>query len=504
MVKRSRSSLTHRTLDGMLWTGGGKATRALLQILVLAVLSRLVSAVDFGVLSAALVVVGLSQIFSRLGLGPALVQIPELEPRHLKAAFTLSVLTSFAWAGGLWLAAPAIAAFYRIDQVEPVLRALVWMFPLNGIAVVSGSLLQRELKFRWLAQREVASYLVGYGVVGIGLAIAGWGVWALVWGNLAQAGVNTLLLLLGRPPTFSLWPDRRSLGELTYFSGGFTIGRVANYLATQGDNLVTGRWLGAAALGIYGRAYQLMAVPSMLFGDVLDNVLFPSLARLQEDKARLGKAYIRGISLIALAMLPASVLLVVLAPELIRVVLGPRWDAVVQPFQILASCMLFRTSYKMSDSLSRATGSVYRRAWRQVIYAALVIGGAWIGTHWGVSGVATAVSVALLVNFISMADLSLKVCELTWGRFLRAHVPAFALALISGLVAWGSVTLLRQSGLPAVVCLTAAGSLSLLTILGLLRYRPEQFLGPEGAWMLQTLRTYVTGRFAVPPVAEQG
>jgi PST family polysaccharide transporter len=504
MVKRSGSSLTHLTLDGMLWTGGGKATRALLQLVVLAVLSRLVSAVDFGVLSAALVVIGLSQIFARLGLGPALVQIPELEPRHLRAAFTLSVLTSFAWAGGLWLAAPAIAAFYRIDQVEPVLRALVWMFPLSGIAVVSGSLLQRELKFRWLAQREVASYLIGYGVVGIALAISGWGVWALVWGNLAQAAVNTLLLLLGRPPLFSLWPDRRSLSELTYFSGGFTIGRIANYLATQGDNLVTGRWLGAAALGIYGRAYQLMAVPSMLFGDVLDNVLFPSLARLQGQPARLGTAYVRGISLIALAMLPASAILVVLSPEFIRVVLGPRWDAVVAPFQILASCMLFRTSYKMSDSLSRATGSVYRRAWRQVVYATLVIVGAWIGHFWGVTGVAAAVSLALVVNFVSMAQLSLSVCGLTWGRFLRAHGPAFALAVICGLVAWGSVSLLRQAGLPAVVRLVVAGSLSVLTGLGLLRYRPEQFLGPEGTWMLQTLRAYVTRRFAVAPVAEQG
>jgi len=350
----------------------------------------------------------------------------------------------------------------------------------------------------------VASYLIGYGVVGVALALAGWGVWALVWANLAQASVNTLLLLLGRPPSFSLWPDRRSLAELTYFSGGFTIGRVANYLATQGDNLVTGRWLGAHALGIYGRAYQLMAVPSMLFGDVLDNVLFPSMARLQGEPARLGTAYIRGISLIALAMLPASVILVVLAPEFIRVVLGPRWDAVVVPFQILASCMLFRTSYKMSDSLSRATGSVYRRAWRQVIYAILVIVGAWIGHFWGVAGVAVAVSLALVVTFMSMAQLSLHVCGLTWGRFLRAHGSAFALAVVCGLVAWGSVSLLRQAELPAVVRLGVAGSVSVLTGIGLLRYRPEQFLGPEGTWMVQTLRTYVSRRFAVAPIAEQG
>jgi len=105
---------------------------------------------------------------------------------------------------------------------------------------------------------------------------------------------------------------------------------------------------------------------------------------------------------------------------------------------------------------------------------------------------------------VSMAQLSLHVCQLTWGRFLKAHGPALALAVVCGVVAWGSVSLLREAGLPAVVRLGVAGSLSVLTGIGLLRYRPEQFLGPEGAWMLQTLRAYVTRRFAVAPVAEQG
>ena len=207
------------------------------------------------------------------------------------------------------------------------------MFPLSGIAVVSGSLLQRELKFRWLAQREVASYVIGYGVVGIALASAGWGVWALVWGNLAQAAVNTVLLLLGRPPSFSLWPDRRALAELTYFSGGFTIGRIANYLATQGDNLVTGRWLGAAALGVYGRAYQLMAVPSMLFGDVLDNVLFPSLARLQGVAGAAGDG-IRPWHLSHCAChAAASAVLVILSPDSSGWCSGPSGTRSSRPFR---------------------------------------------------------------------------------------------------------------------------------------------------------------------------
>ena len=103
---------------------------------------------------------------------------------------------------------------------------------------------------------------------------------------------------------------------------------------------------------------------------------------------RLAAAYLRAVALIALLVLPLSAALILLAPEVVRVALGPRWGLAVAPFQILGIGMLFRTSYKMSDSIARSTGAVYRRAWRQVIYAALVVVGAWVGQHWGIAGVA--------------------------------------------------------------------------------------------------------------------
>src|SRR5215213_10088355 len=104
-----------------------------------------------------------------------------------------------------------------------------------------------------------------------------------------------------------------------------------------------------------------MANPAALFGEVVDKVLFPTMARVQDDPVRLRATYRRGITLIALVMLPTSAALYVLAPELIRVALGPKWSAVDTPFRIFALGMLFRTSYKMSDAAARATGNVYRR-----------------------------------------------------------------------------------------------------------------------------------------------
>jgi len=285
--------------------------------------------------------------------------------------------------------------------------------------------------------------------------------------------------------------EARAFAELAYFGGGFTIARIANYLAVNGDNLVVGRFLGPTTLGYYGRAHSLMAAPAYAFGTVLDQVLFPAMARVQDDPTRLAAAYRRGVALIALLVLPASAVLVLLAPELIRAVLGAKWGAVVVPFQILGLGMLFRTSYKMSDSIARSTGAVYRRAWRQILYAVLVLAATGLGTRWGIVGVSWGALAALTVNFILMAGLGLEVAQLPWRRFWDAHRPAVLLTAVSFPCVWGAVVGLRSLDLPAVVVLAVAGGVRLLVCGGLVWRAPGVFLGADGQWMASTMRSFV-------------
>jgi PST family polysaccharide transporter len=260
-------------------------------------------------------------------------------------------------------------------------------------------------------------------------------------------------------------------------------------LALQGDNLVVGHSLGPGALGIYGRAYNLMSAPAVAIGKVLDDVLFPTLARVQDDVERLARGFRRAVAVISIATLPASATMVILAPELVRVALGPQWSEVVGPFRILAAGLLFRTSYKISDSLARSTGAVYRRAKRQVVYAGLVVGGAYIGQGWGLEGVATGVLLALLVNFVLMAQLSLQLCRLSWRSFLEFHLPAIALTCGVGLASWACATWLRHLGLPAGVILLATVTSAFASLVWLGIRFPNWTLGPEGRWTVDTLRS---------------
>jgi O-antigen/teichoic acid export membrane protein len=495
--------LARKTLDAMVWVFSGNGVQALAQVILLAALARLLEPRDFGLYSAALVVSGLALVFSELGVGPALVQRAHLEPRHVRSAFALSLALGTIVALLVVVAAPLVAAFFRMPPLTPLLRVLSLAFLLQGAAVVAESLLQRELDFRRLALVRVGAYVLGYGGVAVTLAALGHGAWALVGGAIAQATLRAVFALVAQPHPVALRADLQSCRDLMGFGAGFTLGRIGNYAAFNADNLVVGRLLGAAALGFYGRAFQLMATPTLLFGEVLDRTLFPAMSRIQDERERLALALRRGVALTALVTLPASIALVLLAPEVVQFLLGPGWEAVVLPLRILAAAILFRTSYKISDSLSRATGAVYARAWRQWLYAGFVVAGAGIGSLWGLPGVAAGVLAASVLNFAVMAHLSLRRTRLPLRAFARAHVAAVPLALVASVALVALVAPLRAVGAPPALTLGAAALAMLAIVAFVLWRRPAVLLGPDGAWMVRLLHERATDlrRRPAPAVA---
>lgn len=497
-MKPESNSLTHRTLSGMAWVAWGSGVMAVLKVVVLVLLTRLLSPADFGVVSAALIIIVFALTFSQLGLGPALVQRPDLQPRHVSTAFFASVAFGLVAGGLIWLAAPLIAGFFRMEALASVVRVLALQFPILGFSAVAESLLQRNLRFRLLANADVVTYGLGYGT-GIVLAFLGWGLWSLVAAHLLQSVLRAAILLRAEPPKLRPRPTWQSFWELMDYGFGQSAGRIGVFLANQADNLVVGRFLGAVALGLYSRAYQLMAVPTALLGDVLDRVLFPTMARVQDDPRRLASAYLQGTAFIALVTLPAGVVAAVLAPELVNVAFGNKWAALVSPFQVLALGMMFRTSYRMSDSLSRATGKVYRRAWRQALYAALVLLGAWVGQFWGVVGVAAGVLVALFINYVLMAQLSLSVGHITWLRFMQAQLPAIWLTLLVGGAAFAVVTVTRHLGYPPVAGLLGGSAAAAGIAVFAAWIAPGVTLGEYGMRMRDTLRAYFRGRLGPAP-----
>lgn len=492
--RTNKEGLTHRTLVGFFWSFSGTGAQAVLQFLVLGILSRLITPAEFGLLNIANIITIFAGLFSQIGIGPALIQRSTLTDDHIRSGHTLSLLLSALLTGVAWSLAPVFAsAFREIDQqmLTNVTRGLSFLFLLNGVGLVARSLNHRNLNFRIKARFQVTSYIIGFGAVGVALAFLGFGTWALVWASLTQSAVASLLYLRATPHTKRPQLNWPALSGLLRFGGGFTLGQIFNRVANSSDNLIVGATMGATAVGLYGRAFQLMILPSTYFGQVLDTVLFTSMSKVQDKPQTLGAVYRRGVVAIALVVLPLSAFMFVLAPEIIRVLFGTQWDAAVPPFQIFAATMLFRTSYKMGDALSRAAGAVFRRALRQFIFSVMVVLGAWFGHYWGIVGVATGVSIAIAFNFFSMAHLSLRLTQMSWLELGRIHLPALLVSAVVLVETWGLAALLRGLALPNLIVLLGTMAVVGVTYAFLLWLAPGRFLGSDGIWIMQTIGGYL-------------
>ncbi len=477
---------------GFGWSAVGYATQGIGQILVVGVLARYISAEEFGVVSATLLVIGFGKLFTQSMVGPALVQRSQISRAHLVTGMWCSVAMGTGVAALIALLAPVVGNFFRFDDLQSVLLVLSLSFVLQAPGVTSEALLQRRFAFKKLAIADSLSFVIGYCLIGVTLAILGAGVWALVAASLAQVAIDSALLIFFARPAVWGRPARAPAVDIVRFGTGFTLGRVFNYGAGQGDYFVIGRWMSAADLGFYSRAYQLIVMPAMLLGQVLDRVLFPLMSSMQHDRQRLTDIYRRGVALIVVIIAPLSALVIVLAPEIVRVSLGSKWSAVVSPLRILAIGLVARTGYKLSDSLARSTGTVYKRAWRQAIFATLVVVGSLIGRAWGLEGVAVGVLIAITTNYLMMASLSMTTTSLTWAAFARAHNRGLVLAAIAGALSILVAAPMRSGGLPALVILGVCSLSCALAFAVAGLHNPRRLLGADAWWIAQRLRRPAT------------
>lgn len=481
------AGLGTKTLSGALWTSAGETVGFLLHWAVFVVLARLLNAEDFGIFSLALVVVGFGRLFGEMGLVPAVIQRAQLDDLHVRTAFTIGLLLSLLMGVLVFVSAPLTASLLGTSELVPVIRILAALFVLRGIGLTAGALLQRDLRFPALARADLVSYFVGYGCVGVGLAFAGAGYWALIWAAVTQTLLESLQYSVLRPHAKRPMLDRQALRDLLSYGAGASMGRLGNYLALKGDYVVTGRVLGIGPLGVYSRAYGLMSLPVGIYQNIASKALFSAVAKVQHDPPRLAVAYRRAAAATALLLLPTGVMLSLLAPEVVGVVLGSKWEDVILPFQFMALGLFFRSGYNVGAAVSKGAGEVHKLALRQWIYPVLVILAAWLGASRGVPGIAAAVVLAIAAHFVMVTHLGLRCSGLRCRDFLAAHGPAVTLAMVIGGVVWLTRDLLRGFGSPAMgVILGCVGAAGLAAFL-LSRFFPRFILGRDGIWFISRL-----------------
>ncbi len=266
------SSMTKTVVGGASWSAAGRLAGQGLQFLAGLALARLLLPADFGLLASVYVVTGFTVLFFDMGLGAALIHARILRQSDMDAAFWLNALGGVVFVGLLALAGPFVADFYgdpRLSYITP-LAGLSFAFSLG---IVHASVMTRKMQFKRLAVVETLSAVVGNGVTVAG-AFAGWGPMALVAGPAVQSVFSTVITWIASPWRPRGFIQRDAVRRLWSFSGGMLGFSLVNYAGRNSDNLLIGRFLGAAPLGYYNRAYNLMLLPLQQISQVVGRVMF--------------------------------------------------------------------------------------------------------------------------------------------------------------------------------------------------------------------------------------
>lgn len=283
-------TLTSRTVHGMKWSLVAQVLNVTTTVATTAVLARLLAPATWGLVSMALVILRFGQYFARMGVGAALIQKPELTDDDVRAGFTSSVLLGAAVCVVVVLAAPFTHLIFADPQVVPVARVMSFAFILDGAAVTSGALLQRQLKFKVFAWLDTVSYVVGYGAVAIVLAVLGHGVWSLVVAGLAQSAMSAVLYYAATrhrlKPLF-----RWSVYERLYsFGARISVTQFLEFITYNMDTMWAGHFFNAGDVGTYTRSFTLVSMPNQYLVTTFTRVLFPSFSRVQKETERLRNA----------------------------------------------------------------------------------------------------------------------------------------------------------------------------------------------------------------------
>ena len=487
------TSLSARTLSGLGWSYLSTFIKALLSLLVLVVLARLLTPVDFGLQGIAWIFIALGARFGQAIVGPAVVQRHELTGRHIQVGFTLSMLIGIAIMGIIWLLAPLIGEFFNEPRASRILQVLSVIFVINGVGAIPTHLLRRNLQFKQLMVADILAYSTGYGFIAVVLAFQGFGVWSLVWGEIMRVVIYTTTVVLYSPQDLRpRWALPEAV-DLLSRGAGFSLARFFEFIARQGGYFVIGRWLGATSLGYYTRADRLILLPRNYVSNSLFQVLFPAMAQRQQGTDRLATIYLHGVEVLSLVALPVGVMLFVSAPEIVSVILGGQWAPVIAVLQILALAVLFQMCDILNVAAIGAMGAVYSQAWRQGIHAILVVGGAWFASRWGLVGVAFAIVIAQVAAYLLMSQLTVSLLKMRWQQLLRCFLPALWVVAWVAVALWLTAGQVRAMALPVGLSFLVEILVWLATIIAALYYAPSFARPLSVPWAMTNIPFEVLG-----------
>ncbi|WP_251623404.1 lipopolysaccharide biosynthesis protein [Odoribacter lunatus] len=349
------SSLKQKTIVGIFWSCIERFSVQGIQFVIMIVMARLLLPSDYGMIGMLAIFIAVSQTIIDSGFSNALIRKTDRSETDYSTVFYFNIVVGLLLYGVLFLSAPLIAAFYDTPQLTVLTRVIGLNLFFNSLAVVQRAILTIKVDFKTQAKASFGAAVLSGGV-GIAMAYAGFGVWALVMQTILNGLMNTILLWI-----YSKWKPLRSFSwrsfrELFAFGSKLLVSGLLDTVFKNIYTIVIGKKFASTDLGYYTRADQFAQFPSSNLTGILQRVTFPILSEIQHDKERLASAYRKFLRLSAYVIFPLMTGLAALSYPVINCFLTEKWNIAAVLLQILCFSYMWYPVHAINLNLLQVEG----------------------------------------------------------------------------------------------------------------------------------------------------
>lgn len=420
---------------GIFFSALGKYSNVVIQLIVNAVLSRILTPEDYGIVAVVNVFLIFFQMLADFGIGPAIIQNKTLDKNDIKNIFAFSIyLAIFLGIVFMFLGYP-ISIFYQDNVYIPIAIILGICVVFYALLVVPQSLLLRDKNFFSVNLTTILANLLS-GVISIILAYAGFSYYSLILGNIVKAFVMFIVFFIQSKLKFQFKTSKVSLMKIYDFSKNQFAFNFINYFSRNLDKMLIGRFMSASAVAFYDKSYQVSLYPNQILTNVITPVVQPIMSAFETDKNRIKNVYLRITQVLGTLGVPLSVFLFFSSSEVILFLFGDQWGGSIQTFQILAVSIWVQM-------ISSSTGAIFQSANRTdllllsgVLSAVLNISSILFGVYLGeIEYVALMIVFSFSINFLMNNYLLMyRLFNSTYSEFFKVLVKPFIMGAIQLIV----------------------------------------------------------------------
>ncbi|WP_272942836.1 lipopolysaccharide biosynthesis protein [Mycolicibacterium phlei] len=420
-------------------TAIGQLLRVAVQAVGVVIMARILVPADFGLIAMVTAIVGVGEILRDFGLAAAAVQAPELSTRQRSNLFWLNTAFGFAVGAGVFLMSWPIADLYGDDRLTAVTQVIASTFLFNGIASQYRASLQRELKFTWLVMAELVGLTLAVGA-GIAGGLLGWGYWALVAQYTLFPVVFVVELMIASKWLPRGFYRRQNTRHFVRFGWHVMAYQLLTYASKNVDSVAIGMRFGAAPLGFYNRAFQLLTVPLNQVANPLMRVAVPVLAKVQENAEKFNVFLAKGQSALLAGMLFVLLSLGALSEPAVEILLGSEWGPTAGIFRILAIAGVFQILSFPSLWAFLALGLTRVNLIQALITRPLLILLVIVAAFFSVESVAVAYAVGTAISWpVALIFLS-RSSDVEVLPLLKSSLRILFVNIVASLVAFSTQT----------------------------------------------------------------